>query len=248
MKEVMTTIKPGLYQMNMGGASLRECWRLARGHRIIYALLWKITQKKSHYVWLPKNQALIECNFNQFGSRTKKNLAPEIEKASCLGFTNGQCFILKNLYTDTDAEAGTYLALHQDKKRFLSITYAYRGRLIESIDAFIETVALVYNTGFYDAGDKYRVIVHNDRFQFFDKYGQARIIYLKTQDMDKIVRRAEKEMQNCHKPKQSFQDVSHIRKFIQPLEDEVWLHRINRGLFVKVPLDNEREILQKYSS
>jgi hypothetical protein len=145
-------------------------------------------------------------------------------------------------------ESGSYFALHQDKKRYLSITYVYREKQVKDTDVSLETVALVFHNGFYDAVDSYCVIVHNNHFHFYDQDNRAKVIYLKTQDLERITQRIEKEIQRYPSPIQCFQNIDHFDKFVRPLRDAMWLDKINRGLLVKVPVEEEKRILEKYSS
>ena len=68
MKESATIIEPGFYQMNMGGASLAECWRLSTNPiQFIISLTWKLLHKKlENYTWLPASESIKYCDFDQF--------------------------------------------------------------------------------------------------------------------------------------------------------------------------------------
>ncbi len=92
------TIEPGLYQCNMGGASLGECWRLGKGYGFPIALFFKIIHKKMDYNWLPVHETSRYCDFDQLGNQTREKLKNQVEKASSFGFQEGQYLIGEKVF------------------------------------------------------------------------------------------------------------------------------------------------------
>ena len=87
MKEPVMIIEPGLYQLNMSGATLGECWRLGGSiNRFMIALYWKFTQKTLNYLWMPFKEAREYCTLDELGERSKIKLSPQVKSHPCLVF------------------------------------------------------------------------------------------------------------------------------------------------------------------
>lgn len=228
-----TTIEPGFYQYNVGGASLAECWRMSRGltHFLLF-LFWKITRKSlNNFIWLPVHEALKYCDFNQLGDLTKEHLGPQAEIASTLGFHDGQYLDAEKVFSECYVESGSYIALHQDRKRILNINFSYSR--LEKYGYPVESGSLTCVVSFYDSTKKSPVSIHNHN-TYFDYCGDGKICYLKGADLKTIAQTAEMEIEHFDGSVLSFRDIKHYDEFLQPLENELWIHRINRGLFIKV--------------
>ena len=87
------TIESGLYQCNMRGASIGECWRFSKGYGFPLTLILKAMNKKMDYNWLPVHETTRYCDFDQLGERTREILRPQVEKALSFGFQEGQYLV-----------------------------------------------------------------------------------------------------------------------------------------------------------
>lgn len=243
MKSKQTTIEPGFYQINMGGASLGECWRFGKSPiRFINALLWKLSHKKlDTYTWLPSSDSLLYCDFHQLQTRAQENLKPIVEKVHRLGFQEGQFLHIDKYYQNGYSENGGYVALHQDHKRALIVSFAYSSIEIQNVSHPIVTSKTSYVVWFYDSIDQQPVGVHNNDL-YWDGTGRSKIYLMKTNDIEKVIKKSEEVFQKYNKPIRSFRDIPDYHNFLWPIEDEGWLSRIHRGLFVKVPVEIEEKL------
>ena len=247
MKQSTAIIEPGFYQTNMGGASLGECWRLSRNPLEFFIVLFmKLARvKMKDLQWLPSSEAIMYCDIEDLEEKTRTKLSTEAEKAASFGFRNGRYYTMKETHRITEGyeESGCYTALHDDKKRSITIIYACTHTKIPHSDKVVEIENLQYNIDFFDARQQTPSIFHNHK-SHLDGCGIGNIIYLRTSDMMVIAERAEKELYNFEHPVQSFQDLEHHNEFAWSFEDKLWLHRINRGFFVKVPADVEGKLCE----
>lgn len=249
MKEPITIIEPGFYQMNMGGASLGECWRLSKNPiQFIISLSWKLFHKKlDSYTWLPASESLKYCDFDQLKKRTRENLEPFFEKAHSLGFEDGKFLFVEKCYHEGYYENGGYIALHRDNKRVMNILYAYNRMEHENLTVPVESSGSICIVRFCDAIGKNQIVVHNDN-SHFDTNKNTKAYFLRTNRIERIAQKAENLFLNYGQPIQSFKDISDYDQFLKPLEDELWLERINRGLFVKVSEDVESQLIRRSNS
>ena len=246
MKESATIIEPGFYQMNMGGASLGECWRLSTNPiQFIIALSWKLFHKKlENYTWLPVSESIKYCDFDQFKNGTKENLRTHIDKASSLGFEDGKFLFVEKCHHEGYFENGGYIAIHKDKKRVINIAYTYNRVEHDNLVLPVESSGSRCIVSFCDALEQSLIAVHNDGAHF-DTNKRAKVYFLRTENIEKIAKKAASIIHNYDRPIQSFRNFSDYDQFIKPIEDELWLSRINRGLFVKVPVDVEEKLLAR---
>jgi hypothetical protein len=94
MKEQVTTIEPGLYHVNMRGATIGECWRLGKTFTgFLLGLYYKYIGENMGYTWFPPSEIRRECSFDELGSVTREKLAPLIEQAKTFGYPKYNAFV-----------------------------------------------------------------------------------------------------------------------------------------------------------
>lgn len=226
-----SAIESGYYQVNMQGASLKECWRFGGSVLgFLIALFDKVIRKKMFsFVWLPTYEAEVVCSIDDYGPLTRERLAPLVKMAKCSGYREGRFSKITKLIDDTVRESGAYVALHEDGMRVITIGFVYVLNVSGSVP--VETKQTYIRTGFM-THDMQTVVALNYRHYWND--GElSRKICMPRSNLVEISERVGKELKKSDKPVVSFNDLGHMLEVSRPVEEREWLQRIKRGLIVK---------------
>jgi hypothetical protein len=241
-EELMALIEPGLYHVNMRGATIGECWRLGKTFRgFLFALYYKLIGGKMSYAWFPPSDIRKDCFFEELGPVTKGKLTPLIEQARKYGFKERRFRTATKMFNKNVKEAGSYMALHENRNQILSITYVLNinellpERIIERTSINVVSVT-----------DEMKYIgAHNNDFAV-ESGGVSRCVYIPNSKLEDIVRKCNKELQRTKSPVITFRDLGHYDEVFDKIEKKIFLFHINRGYYQKADSRTQESVLKEF--
>lgn len=226
-------IVPGVYRMCFGGLTLGECWRLGGLLGFPKALHARFLGGMGSWTWLPVEEAEEPCPPEGLSGAARAGLAPMVAGAAAAGFRTGvHKRALRNFHENL-RDVGGYVALHEDGTRLLFLSWADTD-LGERRGA----------TAFFLRPDGTGVSVMNHK-DFLDDGGWSRKVCLPGAPLEEVVRRAGEELAREQGTPLRFFDVKEYLRAARPLNERIWEGRIARGLFVKLPPEEEAAFLRR---
>jgi hypothetical protein len=242
MEEDDTLIEPGLYHVNMRGATMGECWRIRRniiGFLIMFC--WKLVGAKMGYTWFPLSEVRRDCSFDELGIVTKEKLAPLVEQAKTFGYKEGEFTKVTKTFNKNAKETGSYVALHENRNLVLIIGYV---RIINELlpERIIERTSI--NLVF--ALDEMKFVgAHNNDF-ILENGGISRGVYVHNGKLEDIVKKCNEELQKTKSPIITFRDFSHYDDVSDKIEKKTFLFHVNRGYYQKADSQTQESVLKEY--
>jgi hypothetical protein len=242
MEEDVTSIEPGLYHVNMRGATIRECFRFGKNpFRLMLMFYWKLIGAKMAYTWFPPSEVRQTCSFDELGIVTKEKLAPLVEQAKTFGYQESEFIKVTKTFNKNAQEAGSYMALHENRNLVLVIGYI---RIINELlpERIIERISI--NVVFTLSEMKF-VGVHNNDF-ILENGGISRGVYIPHGKLEDIVRKCKEELQETKSPIITFRDMNHYDDLSDQIEKKIFLFHINRGYYQKADSQTQESVLKEF--
>lgn len=198
----------------------------------------KLAGKRGDCVWLPASQSEPPCAREDLSAEALQHLDPEIEKLAGLGYS---VVSYKRVVRNLDPhikDTGGFLALHQDGRRMMHVLYLHR---VQDAPLPAEVRAVNPFGVFYLEGGVAVVVVNHSNY--FDEPALRRTIQLAGAGIEEIAARLERELGRARKPVRAFGSPEEVLEFVDERNNKLYASQIRRGLFVKVPPDEERRIL-----
>ncbi len=241
-----TTLQPGLYQTNCCGLTLKECRRFGTIWTFPIVLILKLIGKKINLLWLPAHESEVCCGFDELSARAKEILEPKVKTACDLGYPEGIFRKVIKSYDKSFHDAGSYIALHHDRRRIIMVSYVsqYYEDTLTQADKIVAQASY-----FIDPMNDVTVMNHQSYLDVDKKsHPAARNIYLYEADLDILAGRIEREFNLYDKPVLRFYDIQHVIAVLKQMDEKIWLDRLKRGLIEKVPPEKEEEIIKSYNA
>ena len=190
-------------------------------------------------MWLPVHETETFCDLEDISAEARRHLAPLVERAAMLQYSAGRYQLLKHWFDPTVRDSAAYVALHDDGIRALQIGFAHT--VANAGGNAVERKIVNVTTSFFTGGLA-SLNVQNHKI-FMDDGLPTRRIVLKRRSLEDVSTRIDTELRDTQGRPMRFRDFASYCDHAEQVDEEAWTHRIERGLFRKLPADEEADIL-----
>lgn len=229
--------------MNYQGLTLAECWRF--GGNLLgfaFAIVFKLRAKPGNHVWLPPQEAEQACTREELSPAAQQRLDPLVAQLADLGYRAGHFKRMVKCLDRTILDSGAYLALHGDGQRFLLLGYVHSRVAKDAVVVEADKVNISAGVLRTDRGSL-SVVNHRN---YMDSQSCARHIRLEGAGLPRVADRLERELRQYPAPLMRFRSLEHLAETLCQVGETVWSQYIERRLFVKVSIEEERRVLQQF--